>query len=67
MQVNINGKPHNFKKELNIQDILKELQIPQEQGIAVALNNTVIAKKELVNTLVKEGDHLEIIHATAGG
>lgn len=67
MTVKINGKVHNFEKPLTIKEILKELRIRQDQGIAVALNDTVISKSHFSTTPVQDGDSLEVIHAVAGG
>ncbi|MFQ5864248.1 MAG: sulfur carrier protein ThiS [bacterium] len=67
MRININGKEHQFDKSLTLEEILKELNIQQDQGIAIALNNTVIARSQFSMTKVKEGDAIEIIHAVAGG
>lgn len=67
MQVHINGKEYKFEHALSIEEILKELDIQQDQGIAVALNDTVVSRNHFSNTEVKDGDNLEIIHAVAGG
>ena len=67
MEVKINGKPHKFEKSLTIEEILKELNISTEEGIAVALNDTVISRNHFSEVTVKNGDRLEIVHAVAGG
>ena len=67
MRIFINGKPYNFSKELTIEQVIIELNIQQKQGIAVAVNQTVLSKSLFSQTFIKEGDKLEIIHATAGG
>ncbi len=67
MQVKINGKTYNFEKNLTLEKILKELNIQQDRGIAVALNDQVISRNYFSKTEIKDGDTLEIIHAVAGG
>jgi sulfur carrier protein len=67
MHVKINGKEHKLDNSLTIEDLLKELNIRQDQGIAVALNDTVISRTHFSATKIKDGDSLEIIHAVAGG
>ena len=67
MQVFINGKPTSLEKSLTLEQLLKSLNINPEHSFAVALNTEVIAKTELANIQVKDGDTLEIIRATAGG
>ncbi len=67
MTVKINGQNYCFEKSLTIEEILKELNISQDQGIAVALNETLLSKNSLARIHIQEGDNLEIIHAVAGG
>ncbi len=67
MQVFINGKTTSLKKSLTLEQLFKSLNINQEHSFAVALNAEVIAKTELANIQVEDGDTLEIIRATAGG
>lgn len=67
MQVKINGKPQTFDGERTIKQVLEELNLPLHQGIAVALNYSVISREKLAETRLQDGDKLEIIHATAGG
>jgi sulfur carrier protein len=37
------------------------------QKIIVKLNNIIIEKEDFKNTIVKEGDNLQILHLLAGG
>ncbi len=67
MQVFINGKPISLEKSGTLEQVLKDLNINQDHSFAVALNAEVIAKAQLAQTHVKDGDSLEIIRATAGG
>jgi sulfur carrier protein len=67
MQVEINGVLHILQSETTIAALLKKLSINLERGVAVALNDAVVPKSNFAATILKEGDRLEIIHATAGG
>lgn len=67
MQLIINGETHNFAPDTTIQEILEELKVRRDHGLAVALNNTVLSKSQFRKTRVNEGDSVEIIHAVAGG
>jgi sulfur carrier protein len=67
MQIVINGQPHELEESLNIEQILDKLDINRQSGVAVAHNRTVLSKGHFAATTVKDGDQLEIIHATAGG
>ncbi|MFQ5603359.1 MAG: sulfur carrier protein ThiS [bacterium] len=67
LQVVINGQAHQFEEPLSIETLLQQLQISQDHGVAVALNDTIVLKSKFSQTFIKDGDRLEIIHATAGG
>jgi len=67
MEVTINKKTYHFEDGVTVEDILKKLEISTENGIAVALNYSVVPKSNFGSTRLKQGDVLEIIHATAGG
>ncbi|OHT45976.1 MULTISPECIES: sulfur carrier protein ThiS [Flavobacterium] len=68
MELKINQQIKNFDAEsLSIQSLL-DLEIPNKQnGIAVALNNTVVPKSNWNEQLVSETDEILIISATQGG
>jgi sulfur carrier protein len=64
---------NNQKKQLpeletiSVQDLL-HLEIPGRQmGVAVAINNQVVAKSQWANTSVSDKDTIMIIRATQGG
>jgi len=67
MKIKINGQSHTFATEVTVAQILTELKIPREHGIAVALNGSVIPRSQFQKTQIQDGDKLEIVHATAGG
>lgn len=66
MQITVNGKIHRFEGEVSIEQIINNLDLPREH-FAVAHNQIVVPKSQLAGIFVKDGDKLEIIHATAGG
>lgn len=67
MQITVNKKRYDFEEDVTITIILNELKVSTENGIAVALNYSVVPKSKLGLTRLKQDDVLEIIHATAGG
>jgi len=67
MRVKVNGQARQFDSPKTVKQILDELNVPQDAGIAVALNGTVVGRDRYATTYVEDGDALEIIHATAGG
>ncbi len=66
MVVMVNGTPKEVAQELSIADLIRTLDLPTD-GIAVALNGTVVLRKEHTNTTIRENDEIEIIRAVAGG
>ena len=46
---------------------LSREDIEQVRGIAVAINGSLVRKTDWRNTLVEEGDELEVLTATQGG
>lgn len=67
MNVTVNGEEVQLGEELTIDELMARLEISREHGFAVAHNDAVVPKNRLAKTVVKDGDKLEIIHATAGG
>lgn len=68
MELKINNQRKQFDSSaLSIQALL-DIEIPQKQnGIAVAINNTVIPKSNWKNHPLNETDEILIISATQGG
>ena len=52
---------------MSLFDILKQKNIVDNKGIAVAINQKVITKKEWTYTSLSEGDKVIVIEATQGG
>jgi sulfur carrier protein len=68
MELKINNQIKQFQADaLSIQALL-DIEIPQKQnGIAVAINNSVIPKSNWNSHLLSETDDILIISATQGG
>jgi len=67
MQITINGQAHFFDDVSTLATLLVHLGVPQETGLAVAHNSTLITRNRLSEICLREGDRVEIIRATAGG
>ncbi len=66
MKISVNGEIKEFSQEsLTIDKILDILEY--KRGIAVALNETFIIKTKYSNTVVKDGDRLDILSPIQGG
>ena len=67
MTVFINNKEHNLIQTKNLFEVLTDVNLISQRGIAVAVNNTVIPKSEWEKFQLKENDKITIITATQGG
>jgi sulfur carrier protein len=68
MELKINNQTKSFALDRLTVQALLDLEIPQKQnGIAVAINNTVIPKSAWDSHLLNETDDILIISATQGG
>lgn len=68
MELKINNQRKQFDATtLSVQDLL-DLEFPNKQnGIAFAINNSVIPRTEWKTTVLSETDDILIITATQGG
>jgi len=66
MTININNQSQSFSENSSVNDMLDQLEI-NSNGIAVAINNTVISKECWLETILKNNDNVTIIQATQGG
>ena len=64
--IQINGKNIPIDKPIRLTDYLKEHQYRNEM-IAVELNEEIISKDDYSQTLLKDGDVLEIVQFMGGG
>jgi sulfur carrier protein len=66
MQIQVNGERRELRDESRLSDLLKELSLAPER-VAVELNHQVVRRNEWPNTILKEGDRVEIVHFVGGG
>ncbi len=64
--VNINNQEYQFPNTSSLQNILEDLKISQN-GIAVAINESVISNLEWSKTFLSNNDNVLIIKAVQGG
>ena len=67
IHLKINGDEQVFTSPCSLLDLLHQMQIFKQEGLAIALNDEVIPKSRYQNVFVKEKDRIEIIHAIGGG
>lgn len=68
MKIILNGNEKDVDDGTELFDLLSKLKISDnKQGVAVAINDDVIAKEEWKLIKLKQNDQIEIIRAVQGG
>ena len=62
----VNGQAHRFDHPVNVVDLLEHLQVAGKK-VAVERNGEIVPKGLHRETLVENGDALEIVVAVGGG
>ena len=66
VEIFINNATHTFSQEIDLVEMLKQLSL-SSQGVAIAINDTVIPKSEWQVHTLKNQDKITLIQATQGG
>ena len=68
MRIRINGRDTDVAPEVALVAILEGLDVREDTtGVAVAVNETVVPRREWASRRLENGDVVEIIHAVQGG
>jgi sulfur carrier protein len=66
-EVSINQKKFQLPEGGTLADVLPLLQIAQADGIAIAVNETVVPRGEWAGYVLRGQDRVFVIRATQGG
>ncbi len=66
MRIQINGEPQELRAGLTLHELIVELQLPPER-LAIERNREVVRRANWHETLIAEGDQIEIVHFVGGG
>ena len=66
IQVTVNGEAHRLQAPLNVRELLDQLQMAGKK-VAVERNGEIIPKGLHQQTMLQNGDALEIVVAVGGG
>jgi sulfur carrier protein len=66
IHVTVNGKAHRLEQPIEIAALLVRLELSGKK-IAVERNGEIVPKSAHAQTLVADGDELEIVVAVGGG
>jgi sulfur carrier protein len=66
MTISLNGDPFEIDQPLSVADLLARLAIDPRR-VAVEHNLTILKRDTFAQTIVREGDQLEIVNFVGGG
>lgn len=67
MKLKINGQYMYIKdKQMSIKDLLESLELGVKT-VVIECNEQILTKDMHASTLLKDGDHIEIVHFVGGG
>lgn len=66
MRVQINGEIRELPEELTLSELVLQLALAPER-LAIELNREVVRRARWAETVIEEGDQVEIVHFVGGG
>ena len=66
MQVFVNGKARELEEGASLSALLAELELDSVR-VALELNRKLVVRKDHPETLLSDGDHVEIVTLVGGG
>ena len=66
MRITLNGEPYDLDQPLSVADLLMKLSIDSRR-VAVEHNLAILKRTLFADTLVHEGDRIEIVNFVGGG
>ena len=67
LQVSLNGDAVTLSNEQLTEALCEIGYDPEQQGIAVAINMSVVPRSEWAQTILSDGDRVDIVGAKQGG
>jgi len=66
IHVRVNDAPRAFAGPLTLHEALQQIGVAERKGVAVAINDNVVPRREWSARSLNEGERLLIIQATQG-
>ena len=66
IKVSVNGEIKELQENLNVKQLIEELEY-KTQGFAVAINTTFVPIEKYEDTIIKDGDTIDILAPVQGG
>ena len=66
MQIQLNGDPFVLDRPMTLTDLIEQLGLTGKR-LAIELNLEIVPRSQHNDTVLAEGDRVEIVHAIGGG
>ena len=66
MDITLNGETKRIDSEVTLDRLLDLFSLPR-QRVAIELNRSVIARADWPDTILNDGDKIEVVHFVGGG
>lgn len=66
IQITVNGASHSFEEPLGVAGLLEKIGLVGKR-IAVERNGEIVPRSQFAETLLADGDRLEVVVAVGGG
>jgi sulfur carrier protein len=67
MRIFVNDEPKELAQEVDLASLSQQLGLNHKKGWAFAVNETIVPKSKLQDTMLRDGDRILLIQATQGG
>jgi len=65
--VTLNGEPRELREPATVEVAVSAAGAPDGRGVAVAVDGEVVPRGQWATTEVRDGQHVEVLHAVQGG
>lgn len=66
IKILLNGETREVAKEISLDQLLDFFFLPK-QRVAIEINNSVVRRADWPETVIREGDKIEVVHFVGGG
>lgn len=66
MQIDLNGEPYSLDQAISLAELVERLGLTGKR-LAIELNLDIVPRSQHAETLLSDGDRVEIVHAIGGG
>jgi thiamine biosynthesis protein ThiS len=66
LRITLNGEPYDIDGPLSVSDLLVKLSV-DERRVAVEHNLTIVRRHLFAETVISDGDRVEIVNFVGGG